>query len=61
MRFIRYLSEADPDGTLALLERTIKTWSHEELHAWNTGRQDIVWALEKIAVWMNCLSAQYMY
>lgn len=51
MRFIRYLSEADPDGTLALLERTIKTWSHEELYAWSTGRQDIVWALEKIAVW----------
>lgn len=51
MRFLRYLSEADPDGTLALLERTIKTWSHEELHAWNIGRQDIVWALEKIAVW----------
>ena len=51
MRFLRYLSEADPDGTLALLERTIKTWSHEELYAWSTGRQDIVWALEKIAVW----------
>ena len=51
LRFIRYLSEADPDETLALLERTIKTWSHEELYSWNTGHQDIVWALEKIAVW----------
>lgn len=51
MRFLRYLSEADPSRTLALLERTIKTWSHEELYAWTTGRQDIVWALEKIAVW----------
>lgn len=51
LRFIRYLSEADPDETLALLERTIKTWSPEELYSWNTGRQDIVWALEKIAVW----------
>ena len=51
MRFLRYLSEADPLRTLALLERTIKTWSHEELYAWTTGRQDIVWALEKIAVW----------
>ena len=51
MRFLRYLSEADPSRTLALLERTIKTWSHEELYAWNSGRQDIVWALEKIAVW----------
>lgn len=51
MRFLRYLSEADPSRSLALLERTIKTWSHEELYAWNPGRQDIVWALEKIAVW----------
>ena len=51
MRFLKYLSEADPSRTLALLERTIKTWSHEELYGWATGRQDIVWALEKIAVW----------
>ena len=51
MRFLNYLAEADPPATLALLERTITKWSHEELHAWETGRQDIVWALEKIAVW----------
>lgn len=51
LRFIRYLSEADPRTTLALLERTIMTWPHEDLLAWETGRQDIVWALEKIAVW----------
>ena len=50
-RFLNYLSEADPAATLALLERTIKTWSREELYAWDAGRQDIVWALEKIAVW----------
>ncbi len=51
MRFLNYLSEADPSGTLALLERTIKTWSPEELYSWRIDRQDIVWALEKIAVW----------
>ena len=51
MRFLNYLSEADPSSTLALLERTIKTWSPEKLHAWSTDRQDIVWALEKITVW----------
>lgn len=51
LRFVNYLAEADPSSTLALLERTIKTWSHEELHAWSTGRQDIVWALEKIVAW----------
>ena len=33
LRFLNYLSEADPSATLALLERTIKTWSHEQLYA----------------------------
>lgn len=51
LRFLNYLSEADPSATLALLERTVKTWSHEQLYAWHRGRQDIVWALEKIVVW----------
>ena len=51
LRFIRYLSEADPRAALKLLERTIMTWSHEDLLAWRTGRQDIVWALEIISVW----------
>jgi predicted XRE-type DNA-binding protein len=51
LRFINYLSEADPASTLALLERSIKTWTHEELYDWNSGRQEIVWALEKIAAW----------
>ncbi|MCY3955946.1 MAG: XRE family transcriptional regulator [Nitrospira sp.] len=51
LRFLNYLSEADPAGTLALLERTVKTWSHEQLYAWHAGRQDVVGALEKIAAW----------
>ena len=51
LRFLNYLSEADPSATLALLERTIKTWSHEQRYAWHTGRQDVVWTLEKIVVW----------
>jgi len=51
LRFLSYLAEADPSSTLALLERTIKTWTHNELYEWNSGRQDIVWALEKIVVW----------
>lgn len=49
--FLSVLAEADPHGTLSLLEATIGTWSREQLHKWNTGRQQIVWALEKIAVW----------
>jgi hypothetical protein len=49
--FVNYLAEADQLATLNLLERTFGRWSLEELRAWTTGRQDIVWALEKIAVW----------
>jgi hypothetical protein len=50
-RFLNYLAEADPGATLAVTERTFGTWSQEELKRWLIGRQDIVWALEKIAVW----------
>lgn len=49
--FLSILAEADPQGTLALLQSTFGTWSREQLHKWHTGRQQIVWALEKIAVW----------
>lgn len=52
-RFLNHLSEADPAGTLSVLERTFGTWSHEELRQWERGRQNIVWALEKIAVWRD--------
>lgn len=50
-RFLNYLAEADPPGTLRAIERSIGSLSLEELKQWETGRQDIVWALEKIAVW----------
>jgi hypothetical protein len=50
-RFLNYLAEAEPSATLAVIERTFGTWPLEELKNWQTGRQDIVWALEKIAVW----------
>lgn len=52
-RFLNYLAEADPGSTLELLERTFGNWPLEELHRWHSGRQDIVWALEKIAVWRD--------
>ena len=51
--FINYLAEADPPATLNLLEQTFGRWPLDELRAWTTGRQDIVWALEKIAVWQD--------
>lgn len=50
-RFINYLAEADPGNTLFLIERTFGRWGLEELKAFQGGRQDIVRALEKIAVW----------
>ncbi len=53
LRFVNYLSEADPSSTLLLLEKTIKKWTHEDLLRWKSGRQEIVWALEKIVVWDN--------
>ena len=51
LQFLNYLSEADPAGTLVLLERTIETWLHAELYGWDPVRHDVVWALEKIVVW----------
>lgn len=49
--FLSTLSEADPDATLTLIERTFGSWPRVELHAFEGGRQKIVWTLEKIAVW----------
>lgn len=50
-QLLNYLAEADPLTTLSLLEATVGQWPLEEMQAWRLGRQDIVWALEKIAVW----------
>lgn len=49
--FLRVLAEADPHSTLALIDSTFGTWTHEQLLQWETGWQHLVWALEKIAVW----------
>ncbi len=53
-RFLATLAEANPAAVLRLLERTVGTWSDAELLAFKDSRQQIVWALEKIAVWKNC-------
>ena len=49
--FLSTLAEADPEATISLIEHTLGTWSREELLAFDTNRQSIVWTLEKIAVW----------
>jgi len=51
--FLSVLAEADSKTTLQCIERVYGSWSKDRLEAWDTGRQNIVWALEKIAVWPN--------
>lgn len=50
-QFLSTLAEASPAAVLRLLENTIGKWSNAELMAFKANRQNIVWALEKIAVW----------
>src|SRR5262249_1491701 len=51
-----YLAEAEPDATLALIENTFGQWPIDALKTWEVGRQNVVWTLEKIAVWEHtCL------
>ena len=50
-RFLSHLAEANPTAVLKLLESTIGTWADEELLDFEQDRQNLVWTLEKIAVW----------
>lgn len=50
-RLISILAEANPGAVLKLLELTIAKWTDQELASFKENRQNIVWALEKIAVW----------
>ena len=49
-RFFIALAEADPKSALRCLMRTIGTWDKDTLFQFTTGRRDVVWALEKIAM-----------
>ena len=49
-RFFLALAEADPKSALRCLMRTIGTWNRDALFQFTTGRRDVVWALEKIAM-----------
>lgn len=48
--FLR-LTEADPGSAIHCLKRTMGTWNKEQLLEFRAGRRQIVWALERIAVW----------
>lgn len=50
-RFLSTLAEANPAAVLRLLEITIGTWVDDVLLNFKDHRQNIVWTLEKIAVW----------
>ena len=52
-RFFSALTEADPKAALRCLMRTLGTWDKETLLQFTGGRRDIIWALEKIAVWRD--------
>jgi hypothetical protein len=50
-RFLSNLAEANPQAVLKLLEVTIGQWTDQDLFDFKEGRQHIIGALEKIAVW----------
>jgi len=50
-RFLNTLAEADPAATIELLQKTVGQWPLADVDAWETGRQNVVFALQKIAVW----------
>jgi hypothetical protein len=55
-RFFLALAEADPKSALKCLENTIGTWSKNDLVRFDTGRREVVWALERIAMWRDLFS-----
>ncbi len=52
-RFFLALTEADPEQALRCLNNTVGTWTLEDRLAFKEGRQWVVWALERTAVWRD--------
>ena len=50
-RFFSALAEAAPESALQCLMRTLGTWDKEVLLEFTGGRRNVIWALEKIAMW----------
>src|SRR5262249_9212292 len=51
--FFLRLTDAAPDAALRRLERTVGTWTIDQLRDFKEGRREVVWALERIAVWQS--------
>ncbi len=49
--FFFVLAQANPQAAINYLNKSIGKWSIEKLLAFKGGRRNIVWALERIAVW----------
>ena len=49
--FFLALAEANPKSALRCLMRTIGTWDQETLLHFTEGRRNVIWSLEKIAMW----------
>ncbi len=49
--FFLRLTGADPQVALVYLKKTVGTWSKDDLLKFTTGRREVVWALQEIAVW----------
>ena len=52
-RFFLALTEASPKSALRCLMRVMKTWNKEDFLHFTEGRRQVIWALEKIAVWKD--------
>ncbi len=49
--FFFALAQGSPGDALTCLKRTIGRWNKEQLLEFTTGRREVVWALERIAMW----------
>lgn len=51
--FFSALSESDPESALKCLKRLINPLDREELLLFETGRREVIWSLERIAIWQD--------
>lgn len=52
-RFFLALTEGHPEAALRCLKNTMRSWDREILLQFREGRRNIIWALQKIAVWQE--------
>src|SRR6266702_3782169 len=51
--FFLSLTNANPEAALQCLKRTVGEWGKEELLNFTSGRREVIWALERIAIWRS--------